>query len=150
MRITLNNILNKFYKLKNKRFIIALLFILTISNATAQRGVRIGYIDTEYILQNVSEYQAAQTQLENKALKWKAEIDQRKAELETKKQQLNNERVLLTIDLIDEREKELDIGIPTKKIWTNWRFNDSKKTTYPANSRSNFYSCTRNSNYKKI
>ena len=95
MRITLNNILNKFYKLKNKRFIIALLFILTISNATAQRGVRIGYIDTEYILQNVSEYQAAQTQLENKALKWKAEIDQRKAELETKKQQLNNERVLL-------------------------------------------------------
>ena len=109
MRITLNNILNKFYKLKNKRFIIALLFILTISNATAQRGVRIGYIDTEYILQNVSEYQAAQTQLENKALKWKAEIDQRKAELETKKQQLNNERVLLTIDLIDEREKELEI-----------------------------------------
>jgi len=109
MRITLNNILNKFYKLKNKWFIIALLFILTISNATAQRGVRIGYIDTEYILQNVSEYQAAQTQLENKALKWKAEIDQRKAELETKKQQLNNERVLLTIDLIDEREKELEI-----------------------------------------
>ena len=93
----------------NKRFVTALLFILVISSATAQRGIRIGYIDTEYILQNISEYQAAQTQLENKALKWKAEIDQRKAELETKKQQLNNERVLLTIDLIDEREKELQI-----------------------------------------
>ena len=109
MRITFNNISSKFCNLKNKRFATALLFILAISNTTAQRGVKIGYIDTEYILQNVSEYQAAQTQLENKALKWKAEIDQRKAELETKKQQLNNERVLLTIDLIDEREKELQI-----------------------------------------
>ena len=109
MRITFYHTPKKFYNLRNKRFVAALLFILAMSSTNAQRGVRIGYIDTEYILQNISEYQAAQTQLENKALKWKAEIDQRKAELETKKQQLNNERVLLTIDLIDEREKELKI-----------------------------------------
>ena len=32
----------------------------------AQRGVRIGYIDTEYILENVPEYQEATAQLEEK------------------------------------------------------------------------------------
>ena len=34
--------------------------------ANAQRGVRIGYIDTEYILQNVPEYQEATAQLDKK------------------------------------------------------------------------------------
>ena len=71
--------------------------------------MRVGYIDTEYILQNLSDYQDAKKQLDNKAQKWKAEIDKRKADLETKKQLLNNERILLTADLIDEREEELEI-----------------------------------------
>ena len=49
-----------------------LVFTLLMSwLATAQRGVRIGYIDTEYILQNVPEYQDATAQLETKVQKWK-------------------------------------------------------------------------------
>jgi Skp family chaperone for outer membrane proteins len=82
---------------------------LTISVAHAQRGVRIGYIDTEYILENVNEYQNAQNQLEAKVQQWKIEVEQRLAELETQKIQLNNERVLLTNELIVEREEELQI-----------------------------------------
>ena len=109
MRSQINHCLIQSSKLKIKmQFAVFFLVVVTCS-LTAQRGVRIGYIDTEYILQNVSEYQQAQTQLENKAQKWKAEIDQRTAALENKKQQLNNERVLLTIDLIKEREEELQI-----------------------------------------
>ena len=34
--------------------------------ANAQRGVRIGYIDMEYILENVPEYKEASTQLNGK------------------------------------------------------------------------------------
>ena len=109
MRSPINHCLIKFFKTKIKILFVAFFLTIAISNLTAQRGVRIGYIDTEYILQNMSEYQQAQTQLENKAQKWKAEIDQRTSSLETKKQQLNNERVLLTIDLIKEREEELQI-----------------------------------------
>ena len=57
------------------------LFILTIalmigSTINAQRGVRIGYIDTEYILENIPEYQEATSQLEGKVQKWKTEIEQ--------------------------------------------------------------------------
>ena len=109
MRSPINHCLIKFFKIKIKTLLVLFFLTIATSNLTAQRGVRIGYIDTEYILQNMSEYQQAQTQLENKAQKWKAEIDQRTASLETKKQQLNNERILLTIDLIKEREEELQI-----------------------------------------
>lgn len=72
-----------------------------------QRGVRIGYIDTEYILENISEYKSAQSQLDTKAQLWKSQIEQRIAILETQKSQLDNERVLLTHSLIEEREEEL-------------------------------------------
>ncbi len=88
------------------------LFLLTIISlvsftAQAQRGVRIGYIDTEYILQNVPEYQEASTQLDKKVLQWKSEIEKRLAEIEQKKKQLDNESVLLTKELYDERFEDI-------------------------------------------
>ncbi|MGV8813994.1 MAG: OmpH family outer membrane protein [Gelidibacter sp.] len=90
------------------------LYLLTVislwsftSIAQQQRGVRIGYIDTEYILQNVPEYQEASAQLETKVVQWKTEVDQRLAALDQKKAQLNNERVLLTKELYDERYEDL-------------------------------------------
>lgn len=75
----------------------------------AQRSVRIGYIDTEYILQNVPEYQEASVQLDGKVQKWKSEIEQRLSEIDQKKNQLSNESVLLTKELIEERQEEISI-----------------------------------------
>ncbi|GGG33759.1 membrane protein [Bizionia arctica] len=80
----------------------------------AQRGVRIGYIDTEYILQNVPEYQEASAQLENKVQKWKIEIETQLSQIEQKRKDLSNEKALLTKELIEEREE--DISFEEKDI----------------------------------
>jgi Skp family chaperone for outer membrane proteins len=101
--------INIFASNQMRTLAVVLFLALTIGAAHAQRGVRIGYIDTEYILENVNEYQNAQNQLEAKVQQWKIEVEQRLAELETQKTQLNNERVLLTNELIVEREEELQI-----------------------------------------
>ncbi|OIQ21848.1 OmpH family outer membrane protein [Lacinutrix sp. MedPE-SW] len=98
---------------------IKVLFLLTILsvtawNANAQRGVRIGYIDTEYILQNVPEYAEATSQLESKVQKWKTEIDGRLNEIKDKREALNTEKALLTKELIEEREE--DINFEEKEI----------------------------------
>jgi Skp family chaperone for outer membrane proteins len=77
--------------------------------SSAQRGVRIGYIDTEYILQNVPEYQEATSQLEAKVQQWKKDIDVRLGEIDAKKKQLNSESVLLTKELYDERLEDIKI-----------------------------------------
>ena len=79
------------------------------SSMFAQRSVRIGYIDTEYILENITEYSDANTQLDSKIQKWKSDIEGRLTELEDQKKQLNNERILLTNELISEREEDLQI-----------------------------------------
>ena len=60
-------------------------------------------------MQNIDEYKEAQNQLNAKAQEWKSQIDKRLAALETLKKQLNNERVLLTDELIKEREEEHQI-----------------------------------------
>lgn len=77
--------------------------------ATAQRGVRIGYIDMEYILESVPEYKEASIQLEGKVQRWKQDIDKKQKEVDQMKLNLANERVLLTSELISEREEDIKI-----------------------------------------
>lgn len=87
-------------------FLVAVLGLMSfVSNA--QRGVRIGYIDTEYILENIPEYQQATMQLEQKVQQWKSEIEQRLNAIDQKKKQLENESVLLTKELYDERLEDI-------------------------------------------
>jgi Skp family chaperone for outer membrane proteins len=75
----------------------------------AQRGVRIGYVDMDYILENVEEYREASTQLEAKAQKWKQEIEQRQGVINQMKNDLTSEKVLLTDELISEREEDIKV-----------------------------------------
>ena len=83
--------------------------VLGMLHTFAQRGVRIAYVDMEYILENVEEYRDASTQLENKVQKWKVEIEQRQSAVEQMKKDLMAEKVLLTNELIAEREEEIQI-----------------------------------------
>jgi Skp family chaperone for outer membrane proteins len=94
--------------MKLKLFILTA-FLLVGSYAQAQRGVRIGYIDMEYILENVPEYQEAATQLDGKVQQWKKDIEKRLSQVDQMKVDLSNERVLLTKELIEEREEEIQI-----------------------------------------
>ncbi|MBT8245014.1 MAG: OmpH family outer membrane protein [Winogradskyella sp.] len=89
-------------------YILAIIGLIGFSTF-AQRvaGARIGYIDTEFILQNVPEYQQANSQLEEKLTKWKSEIEKRLADIETKKKSLENEKVLLTKELYEERLEDI-------------------------------------------
>lgn len=75
----------------------------------AQRGVRIGYVDMEYILENVEEYREANEQLASKVQKWKIEVDQKQSVVEQMKKDLMAEKVLLTNELVAEREEEISI-----------------------------------------
>ena len=87
-------------------FLLVIISLLSFS-VNAQRGVRIGYIDTEYILQNVPEYSEASTQLDKKVQQWKSEIETKLNAIEQKKKELDNESVLLTKELYDERFEDI-------------------------------------------
>ena len=78
-------------------------------NVTAQKAQRFGYIDMEYILENIPEYIEAQASINAKALTWQKTIGEKQNEIEDLKANLRNEKVLLTQDLIEERQEDIEI-----------------------------------------
>ena len=90
----------------NKGLIIILCFLIT-NTVISQKGVKIGYIDTEYILENLSEYSEVSERLESQAQRWNSEIQKKKREILGMKEALSAERILLTKELIDEMEQEI-------------------------------------------
>ena len=73
----------------------------------AQRGTRLGYIDMNVILESIDEYQEAGVLLDKNISAWKKEIELKKIQLKQYQNQLNTERILLTPELIDDRELEI-------------------------------------------
>ena len=91
-----------------KQFLYVFLTLITSATINAQaRGTKLGYIDMEYILENVADYREAKIQLEQKAQKWKSKIKTKKIEINKLKDALKAEKVLLTKELIEEREAEI-------------------------------------------
>ncbi len=86
-----------------------LLALLGTGLVTAQRSVRIGDVDMEYILEKGEEYREATAQLDTRVGRWKGEMEERQRRIDQIKQDLDAERVLLTNELIEEREEEIAI-----------------------------------------
>lgn len=91
-----------------KQYLFIFLALIVANTSQAQgKTTRIGYIDMEYILENVSDYKEAKSQLEQKAQKWKQEVEAKKLNINTLKESLKTEKALLTKELIEERETEI-------------------------------------------
>ena len=84
-------------------------FLILSFTSVAQKTQRIGYIDMEYILENIPEYKDAQSKINAKAIDWQSNVDKQQKEIETLKAELNNEKALLTKDLIEEKEEDIQI-----------------------------------------
>lgn len=93
--------------MKKRIFSIVAITVFSISTLMAQKTIRLGYIDMEYILENVPEYQEATRQLDNRVQEWKVEAEAKMQKVEDMKSRLDNERALLTKELIEEREGEI-------------------------------------------
>lgn len=76
-------------------------------------GQRFAYVDTDYILENLEEYQKAQTELDALSEKWQKTIEAKYAELEELRKIYKAEQILLTEEMkqkklaeIEQKEKE--------------------------------------------
>jgi Skp family chaperone for outer membrane proteins len=84
-------------------------FIILSFSSFAQKTQRIGYIDMEYILENIPEYNEAQAKINAKAVVWQNNVEKQQKEIETLKAELNNEKAILTKELIEEKEEDIQI-----------------------------------------
>ena len=85
------------------------MFLISTLIVSAQKPQRIAYIDMEYILENVPEYMEAQNTLDSKVAKWRGKLDKLSRYIEKIKNDLANERAILTNDLILDKEDEITL-----------------------------------------
>lgn len=82
-------------------------FVLMLFQTSFAQRIKIAYVDMEYILGKLPEYQSALKELENKAGQWKANIEKQSDEIKDLKDALEQEKVLLTKELLQEKEEEI-------------------------------------------
>lgn len=81
---------------------------LLLLGATAVAfGQKYAYVDTRYILSNVPEFEEAQQQIDELAIEWQKEIEEKFAEIDALYKRYQNEAPLLTQDMKNRRENEI-------------------------------------------
>lgn len=90
------------------RKIIFLLFFLFFGS-TEVFGQKFGYVDTQYILDQMPEYKEAQQEIQKVSLGWQDEIKEKQKEIEALYSALRTEEVLLTEAMKQERRAEIQL-----------------------------------------
>ena len=85
--------------------ILAIAALIALSFAT--QAQKVAYVDVDYVLKNISDYNDAQKQLDDIAAAWQKEIDAKYAEIDKLYKQYQAEQVLLTEDMKQQRQKEI-------------------------------------------
>ena len=111
-------------KLSNLLYIVkkGMLYVVCFCLADALVAQKTGYIDSEYILRNMPAYAAALQKIDSLAKSWESDIEHKFREVEHLEEALENEQVLLTEAMIEERkytihEKRKEIEAYKEKIF---------------------------------
>jgi len=84
-------------------------FLIAGISINAQKAQRFGYVDMEYILENIPEYLEAETKINTKAITWQNNIENQQKDIDVLKADLSNEKALLTKELVEERKEDIQI-----------------------------------------
>lgn len=88
-----------------KKTLTTTLFLAFIASATFAQ--RFAYVDTEYIMENIPEVQAAQMEIDQLSEKWQEEIEAKFEEVDEMYKKYQAEAALLPDDIKREREEKI-------------------------------------------
>lgn len=95
---------------------IVLTFITVVAFATISFAQKYAFVDTEYILENIPAYTAAQEQLDQLSVQYQNELEAIQADLEKMYNDFRAEAVLLSDDMKRKRE---DVIVSKEKQYRN-------------------------------
>ena len=87
-----------------KNILFTVIFLIVGFASFAQK---FGYVDSEYILDNIPEYKTAQEKLDEFSVQWQKEIEEKFAEIDKLYKAFQAESVLLPEDIKKKREDEI-------------------------------------------
>ena len=93
--------------------IVLVILLVFHSNLFAQK---FGYVNSEFILNNMKEYKEAISEIENLSKAWEKEISDMYIEIEKKEIELKTEEILLTKEMFEEDGYVLDAPAERKTV----------------------------------
>lgn len=106
-------------KTASKSVILLIAGIFISGNMFAQKYA---YVDTKYILENISEYKASQQQLDQLSINWQKEIEAKYATIDKLYKDFQAEQILLTEEMKRKREAEITVKEKDVKDFQKQKF----------------------------
>lgn len=103
-----------------KRLLLIISFICV--SGVAAFAQRFAYVDSEYILKHIPEYNSAQKQLDALSQQWQKQVDDRLAEVEKLYKAYQSDQVLLSPEMRKQREQEIVEKEKTAKDFQRQKF----------------------------
>ena len=91
--------------MKSLRRIGLVLILVTIT--VVGNSQNFGYVDTEYILENIPDYKDAQDELDKLSVEWQKQLERRYSEIDKMYKNYQAEQILLTEDMKFKREDDI-------------------------------------------
>lgn len=89
------------------RIIIFCFALVASLHSFGQQAAKFGYVDTDYILGQIPEYKAAQSELDKTSIQWQKEMEMKFAEIDKLYKAYQADAILLTDDMKKKRENEI-------------------------------------------
>lgn len=89
--------------MKTRSFLFALLFL----SGLFTQAQKFAFVDTQYILENIPDYQTAQNTLDELSLEWQKELEAKFAEIDKLYKSYQSESFLLSEDMKTKRQNEI-------------------------------------------
>lgn len=91
------------------------IFVLFIGLSSQLSAQRFGYVDTDFILENLPQYTQAQQRLKTQTEQWNQEVQNRQEAINKRQADFLNEKVLLTQEQIQKEQEDIDFEIKSIK-----------------------------------
>lgn len=83
------------------------LVLILVATTIVGNSQNFGYVDTEYILENIPDYKDAQDELDKLSVEWQKQLERRYSEIDKMYKNYQAEQILLTEDMKLKREDDI-------------------------------------------
>lgn len=110
--------------MKIKAFVtgISIAFVVLLWNTSVAQEQKIGYVNTDLIIQSMPEYEGLKQQLKSLSQKWKAELQQMQSAIERLKQEFEAKKILYTEEVRKQKRQNIEQKIEERKKFLKEKF----------------------------
>jgi len=104
-----------------RSFLIAT-FVLILSQNVLGQDQKMGYFESDLILENIPEYNSIQQQLNMISGQWEAEIQRMETEIQQLQEDFDAKEILYTDEIRNQRKQEIENRIQNKEAYVAQKF----------------------------